>query len=324
MEAVLTLPSPSSRLNHYLTAAEISARRDRIHQVLPDLYQRLSPCTLCPRRCGAPRTQGETGECGLTSRLRVASVARHFGEEPPVSGQLGAINVFFSGCNLHCRHCQNWPLSQQQVGQDIKVEDLADRILKKWRGGAHTLGWVTPTAQLPLALETYQLCLQQGCDLPLVHNGGGYEDPEIIAWLAGIVDLWLPDAKTADGERGWQINRVPDYPGVNLLALAAMVHQVQTGSARAIIIRHLILPGANSDSRQVLRRLWKSFGNSLHLSLLSQYFPTYQTLGTETLGRPITESEYKSIVQYARHLGFQHGWVQPKEEVYGIPLHCLS
>ncbi|HEX7344749.1 MAG TPA: hypothetical protein VF398_10810, partial [bacterium] len=96
---------------------EIAARIRRIDAILPQLRERLDPCCLCPRHCAARRLHGGFGECGLDARLRVASIARHKGEEPPISGSGGAINVFFSGCNLHCLHCQNWPISQKHVGR---------------------------------------------------------------------------------------------------------------------------------------------------------------------------------------------------------------
>ncbi|RJP78532.1 MAG: radical SAM protein [Candidatus Zixiibacteriota bacterium] len=316
-------PPRRSKLDRLLTAPEIAARRERLAEVIPLLRERLDPCLLCPRHCAARRTRGQTGECGLDDRLRVASVARHGGEEPPLSGKQGAINVFYSGCSLHCRHCQNWPLSQRQVGTDLTPAALADRILRKWLQGAHTLGWVTPSPQIVPALEAYVACLDQGFDLPLVHNGGGYDDPEIIALLAGIVDLWLPDAKTVSPERAAAIQDAADYPQHNREALEAMVKQVRAGQARAVIVRHLVLPEATDDSRQVLEILWEAFGNRIHISLMAQYFPTYRTENHETLGRQITAEEYDGVVAFARELGFRHGWVQQHGMEHGIPLCCL-
>ena len=290
---------------------------------MPELRRRLDPCRLCPRQCGARRLDGKVGECGLDGQLRVASIARHQGEEPPVSGSRGAINVFFSGCNLHCLHCQNWPISQNHVGRLRTAAELAESILRKWRRGAQALGWVTPTPQIVPALEAYRLCLLEGLDLPLVHNGGGYESVEIIRLLAGIVDLWLPDAKTADDGRSLVINGISDYPEKNIAAIQVMVEQVRAGRARAVIVRHLLLPDAQEDSRKVLRQLWEQFGHSIHLSLMMQYFPTFRTEGHPFLGRRITSDEYESIVDYARELGFAKGWIQNHEEEDGISLRCL-
>lgn len=253
----------------------------------------------------------------------MASVARHLGEEPPISGETGAINVFFSGCNLHCLHCQNWPISQLHVGKQLTPEELAGRILKKWRKGAHTLGWVTPTPQIVGALEAYRLCLNEGLDLPLVHNNGGYEDPEIVDLLAGIVDIWLPDVKTSDSAWGRKVQQADDYPEYNRKAVAGMVRLVESGNAQSVIVRRLLLPGRLEDSRQTLEWLWGSFGNQIQLSLMCQYFPTYQTENDFDLGRKLSEEEYNTIIEYAQDLGFERGWVQNFEEENGLPLHCL-
>jgi len=319
-------PSPHQRrriLDGRLCPDEIAARISRIDAVLPGLRKRLDRCRLCPRQCGARRLDEELGECGLNGQLRVASVARHRGEEPPISGSQGAINVFFSGCNLHCLHCQNWPISQQRVGRIRTAAELAEAILRKWRRGAHALGWVTPTPQIVPALEAYRLCLLEGLDLPLVHNGGGYESIEIIQLLAGIVDLWLPDAKTGHAQRGQAINGAADYPDRNLEAIGEMVSQVKAKVARAVIVRHLLLPDGQKDSRSVLNQLWSRFGNAIHLSLMMQYFPTFRTEGHPSLDRRLASSEYESIVEYARELGFAKGWIQNYEEEDGIPLRCL-
>ncbi len=324
MEAVLQAPAVVREIDRPLSSSEIQARLCRLDMALPALASRISPCTLCPRACRALRRQGEFGECGLGADLRVASVARHAGEEPPISGERGIINVFFSGCNLHCLHCQNWPLSQNHVGHNLSAQELADKILQKWRRGAHSLGWVTPTPQIVPALEAYRLCLQQGLDLPLIHNGSGYEDEEIVSLLAGVVDIWLPDAKTGDSERGLRVQGVHDYPVRNQKAISAMVAQVEKGLARAVVVRHLILPDGLEDSLKVLTRLWESFGDQIYLSLLAQYFPTHKTLYDSALDRPVTWQEYERVVDFAQQIGFQRGWIQENEVDHGIPLHCLS
>ncbi len=323
---VSTRPSPVQRrrlLDRRIRPDEIAARIGRINEILPQLRKLLDPCGLCPRRCAARRLSGDMGECGLDGQLRVASIARHKGEEPPISGSSGAINVFFSGCNLHCLHCQNWPISQQHVGRICTSDELAEAILGKWRRGAHALGWVTPTPQIVPALEAYRLCLSKGLDLPLVHNGGGYDSVEIIRMLSGIVDLWLPDAKTADPRRGQAINGVADYPDQNLQVIEEMVRLTRTGRARAVIVRHLVLPDGLEDSERVLEQLWNQFGDRIHISLMMQYFPTFRTEDHPSLGRRLKADEYESIVSYARELDFTRGWVQYYEEEDGISLHCL-
>lgn len=324
MESVKSYFFKNSKSDFRLSKVEITRRVSRIDAVLPLLIDRLNPCSLCPRQCGAFRLKGEKGECGLDGMLRVASVARHCGEEPPISGEKGTINIFFSGCNLHCLHCQNWPISQRNVGKNLTIEELAKKILAKWRLHAHSLGWVTPTPQIVPALQAYRLCLIEGLNLPLAHNGGGYENAQIIDLLTGIVDIWLPDAKTANPLQGNTIQGVADYPEKNIEAISRMVFQVQTDDAKMVIVRHLALPGRLDDSEYLLKRLWNRFGEAIHLSLMVQYFPTYKTIEHEQLSRKLTLDEYQSIVEKAQQIGFKKGWVQNYDSECGILLCQLS
>jgi putative pyruvate formate lyase activating enzyme len=311
-------------ISRKLTRSQISVRIAAIERALPALEERLDPCALCPRCCGARRRHGESGECGMPDQLRVASVARHRGEEPPISGTQGAVNIFFTGCNLHCIHCQNWPISQNHVGKNLNSAELAELVLKKWKRGAQSLGWVTPTPQILPALEAYRICLQSGLDLPLVHNNGGYEDPDIIGLLAGIVDIWLPDVKTRDAHQGREVQGVVDYPQRNEAALHAMVAQAEKGEARAVIVRYLTLPNHLEDAGRTLKWLREAFQDGIYLSLMAQYFPTYRTQRHISLGRRLTPEEYQTVIHHAQSLGFERGWIQSFEEEDGIPLSCLS
>ncbi|MCD7841619.1 MAG: radical SAM protein, partial [Lachnospiraceae bacterium] len=70
-------------------------------------------CTLCPRRCGAERENGQKGRCHADDKIRVARAALHYWEEPCISGEKsGSGAVFFSGCPLGCVYCQNRAISR--------------------------------------------------------------------------------------------------------------------------------------------------------------------------------------------------------------------
>ena len=74
---------------------------------IKEAVERLSACDLCPRHCGVNRLEGELGECGIGRLARISSYNLHFGEEEPLVGKGGSGTIFFAGCNLHCRNCQN-------------------------------------------------------------------------------------------------------------------------------------------------------------------------------------------------------------------------
>ena len=77
-------------------------------------------CTLCPRNCGAERTESKAGGfCGMPAMPVAAKAMLHRWEEPCLTGEHGAGTVFFSGCNLCCCFCQNQPISQEGVGKAV-------------------------------------------------------------------------------------------------------------------------------------------------------------------------------------------------------------
>ena len=81
--------------------------------------ERLSACTLCPRRCGVDRLAGETGVCQTGRLAWVSSFNPHFGEEAPSGRRAWVGTVFFTHCNLLCLFCQNFDISHQGIGQEI-------------------------------------------------------------------------------------------------------------------------------------------------------------------------------------------------------------
>ena len=76
------------------------------------LESNVDPCHLCPRQCRARRLHDEKGVCGALKDVKIASCNLHYGEEPPISGEGGSGTVFFSGCTMRCKFCQNYPISQ--------------------------------------------------------------------------------------------------------------------------------------------------------------------------------------------------------------------
>ena len=84
-------------------------------------------CRLCPRECGVNRAVGETGFCGCPDTALVAKTMRHMWEEPVLAGSGGSGALFFGGCTLGCKYCQNAAISSGPVG---KPTDSAG--LRRW------------------------------------------------------------------------------------------------------------------------------------------------------------------------------------------------
>ena len=282
-------------------------------------------CRMCPRACGADRAAGQTGFCGAGGQLYAARAALHHWEEPCLSGApedtRGSGTVFFTGCALRCCYCQNYAISQGNVGKAITTERLTEIFLRLQRDGARNLNLVTATQYLPWVTEALDAARARGLTLPVVYNTGGYETVETVRALEPYVDVWLTDFKYAAPELAGRLSSAPDYPAVAQAALRQML--LQTGAPvydgegflqRGVIVRHLALPGCVADSKAVLQtlaRLCAECGVPFLTSLMSQFTPFYKA-AEHGLGRRITTYEYRQVVEEAIRLGLTDGYMQEK------------
>ena len=251
-------------------------------------------CMLCPRTCGAQRSKGKTGICGVTETLKVARAALHFWEEPCISGTKGSGAVFFSGCALHCVFCQNESIAQGTAGKEITPERLVEIFLELQEQGANNINLVTPGQYVPHIIRAVEQARRQGLAVPIVYNTGSYENVDTIKALEGIVDIYLPDFKYMDPFLAAKYSHAPDYPQTAKAAIAEMVRQQPRpvfaweekrgedvpkeaceGAVmkRGVIVRQLLLPGCLKDARNIVRYLYETYQNKIYVSLMSQYTP---------------------------------------------------
>ena len=308
---------------------------------LTELYSSTEGCRLCPRRCSVRRPGPEqflqadsvqeihlpadaaqetrTGYCKAPAGIMAARAALHHWEEPCISGTKGSGTVFFTGCTLKCRFCQNYKISRNQWGKAISSDRLAEIFLSLQKQGAHNINLVTATHYLPWilpALEQVKECLH----IPVVYNCGGYERPETIKALKPYVDIWLPDLKYFDSELSGRLSQAPDYFAFAASAILQMIRQ--TGAPqfdeeglmkRGVIIRHLVLPGHRDDSIRLLHWMANTLPrHQFYISLLSQYTPYQKDPDYPELNRRITRYEYEKVVEAALELGLDQGFMQKK------------
>jgi len=291
-------------------------------------------CELCPRRCGVDRTAGQAGFCGEGSRLHIASIEAHMGEEPHISGQNGSGTVFFSGCSLRCLFCQNYQISREGLGREWSLGQVTDRLATLHeQGGIHNVNFVTPDHFLPHTIAVVRHLREHGIWIPTVYNLSGYQRVESLRLIEPVADIYLPDFKYADVSLGESLSHCADYAGVALEALCEMVRQkgfldtfieddeggtVTMGSPPAregVLVRHLILPGNVENSLQVLSMLFVEFGRDLPISLMSQYVPVRKFPAGSPLNRPVTRDEFQAVFQHAQELGLRNLFVQYPDEV---------
>lgn len=286
-------------------------------------YALLEECTVCPRRCGVNRLKGEVGFCGMTDRLKVASFNLHHGEEPPISGSRGSGTIFFSGCNMRCRYCQNFPISQLRHGREMSTEELADMMIHLQSQRCHNVNLVTPSHVIPLILKALPHAWSKGFELPLVYNSSGYDSVDSLRLLEGVIDVYLPDMRYSSDQMGHEFSSVDDYVEFNRAAVKEMYQQVgnlvtdERGIAeRGLVVRHLILPDNIAGSGETFRFLKEEISPQVHVSLMGQYFPSFEADRCVSIGRKITAEEYEAVVESFFESGLNQGWMQegPKHE----------
>lgn len=290
----------------------------------PDEKALLAECKLCPRECHADRFEGGSGYCGADSGMNIASICIHRGEEPPVSGPSGICNIFFSGCNLRCIYCQNHEISRpcSSFSRAITGLDEALDVIQGFiGGGVRAVGFVSPSHVVPQVKAIIRGLHMRGLRPVMVYNTNGYDKPEVIDSLDGLIDVWLPDLKYVSEDIARGYSDAGDYPAVALRALKRMYYQkgspLLTDSEGRVesgmLIRHLVLPGHASESRLVLRTIAGELSPGVSISLMSQYHPTPEARGHPVLGRTLYASEYESVVREMEELGFRNGWLQDPE-----------
>ena len=256
-------------------------------------------CLLCPRMCGVNRSAGELGFCGCPGTALVAKTMIHKWEEPALAGSGGSGAIFFGGCTLRCRYCQNSAISGGPTGKAVDSAGLRSMMEALIAQGAENIDLVTPTHFLPTLLPA----LDETLPVPVVYNCGGYERAETLGLLEGKIDIYLPDLKYADARLAMQLSCAPDYFRTATRAIREMVRQ--TGPAkwesdklvRGTIIRHLILPGQVENSLKVLDWIGENFQpGEVLVSLMRQYTPMGGL--SAPYDRRITDEEYDAVLSW--------------------------
>jgi len=290
-------------------------------QSFTDPLDKLNDCDLCPRECHADRFSGKLGYCESDASFNIASICIHKGEEPVISGKDGICNIFFSHCNLQCIYCQNYQISDNNIpakSTSMELEAVIARITAILDTGISRVGFVSPSHCIPQVKIIIRKILSLGYKPVWVYNSNGYDKPETLRSLEGLIDVYLPDYKYSDEDLSGEYSDAPDYPDVAALALKEMfrqkgatLHVGRDGTAESgMIVRHLVLPGHTENSVNVLKFLAEELSPRLHVSLMSQYFPTPRVSCHPVLKNTVSIDEYNLVVSEMEKLGMHNGWIQ--------------
>ena len=270
----------------------------------------MSLCNNCPRGCNVDRTIN-LGYCGVSDKLKIARVGKHFGEEPCISGTMGSGTVFFSGCPLKCVYCQNYDISQEYFGEYIDNDRFIAIIKQLENTGVHNINFVTPThyfKQIEDVLKIYK------SKIPLVYNSSGYEKLENIK--KDLFDVYLFDLKYFSREKSSKYSSCNDYFEVASEVIKKTVQMVgkpifdENGILkRGVVVRHLILPSATQESIKIIDWLNRN-ASDIIFSLMSQYVPMYNADKYQEINRKITKREYNKVLDYCYDTIFSEIYVQ--------------
>ncbi len=274
-------------------------------------------CNLCPRNCSKDRTKGELGYCRQDACIKVAKAYLHLWEEPCISGTKGSGTVFFTGCNLRCIYCQNHEISLNSKGKILTQSELAEVFLNLMKKGAHNINLVTPTHFADKIAISVESAKNMGLTVPVVYNTSGYEKTENLKTTEKYADVYLPDFKYAIDSPAEKYSFAPDYPKVAKSAIEEMVRQrpnLVFGKdgliKKGVIVRHLLLPGNLKNSRLAVEYLYKTYGDSIFISLMNQYTPIKSFEEHPVLSETPSRREYEKLVDYALSLGVKNAYIQ--------------
>lgn len=273
-------------------------------------------CNDCPRKCNIERkalTRKGEGFCRMGENPVIARADLHMWEEPPISGTNGSGTVFFSGCNLQCKFCQNEKISRGKFGKEITVKELREIYKDLISKGAHNINLVTGTHFLKAICES----LEEPLPVPVVYNCGGYENIESLKLLEGKINIYLPDLKYADNTIAKRYSNANNYFEIATNAIKEMYRQTgnyaidENGIMKSgVIIRHLILPGQIENTKRVIDWVKENFKDGEVLfSLMSQFTPV-KSCNIDSLNRRLTQEEYDEIEDYLLNSGIEDGFMQ--------------
>lgn len=284
----------------------------------------LANCHLCPRECGANRVEGALGYCKSDAGFHISSVSVHKGEEPVLSGKKGICNIFFSRCNLQCVYCQNHDISSTKgavIERKMSFDELIAKIKNILSITENIIGFVSPSHFVPHVKAIIDRLRNDGLSPIFVFNTNAYDKVETLQSLEGYIDVYLPDFKYVDPELSFSFSQARNYPQIASAAIKEMYRQKGSSlmlnddglAESGLIIRHLVLPNAVDNSINVLKYIAEEISERLHISLMSQYFPTPQVVNISQLNRLITQEEYEKVTEAFHNLGFFRGWLQEPE-----------
>jgi len=242
-------------------------------------------CHICPRNCVI--ASKKRGFCGVRENQDGKLYALSYGktvavhidpiEKKPLFHFLpstSAFSIATAGCNLKCKFCQNWSISQ------VKPEDIgytyiepADLIAQVVKSGAPSIAftYTEPTIFYEYMLETAKLAKEKGIKNTMHSNG--YINEEPLRQLCKYMDAANIDLKGFSEDY---------YSKVCEATLAPVLESLKILKEEGVHleITNLVLPGYNDDLKTIKKMcVWikENLGPETPLHF-SRFYPMYKLL----------------------------------------------
>jgi len=281
--ALLSLPyRPSPAPAQEMSYGFIRAHPAAFYRPLPD---GLIQCQLCPHNCEV--LDGDRGECGVRENRQGQYYTLAYGnpcaihldpvEKKPFFHLLpgsGSFSIATAGCNLHCKFCQNWEISQARPDKTLNFDLPPEMVVAGARQTAcpsiaHT--YVEPIIFYEYMVEVGRLAKKAGI-LNTCHSAG-YINPEPLEKLTEVLDAACIDLKSFEP----QFYR--DLVGAELEPVLETLKILRRRKVHVEIV-NLVIPQFN-DKPETLSRMCAWIRDELGpLTPLhfSRFYPLYKML----------------------------------------------
>ena len=243
------------------------------------------PCRLCPKGCRIP--QGYAGDCRVRIHLEGRLLAVVYGrpvvwkaldpiEKKPLNHFLpgtGVLSLACVGCNLHCRNCQNWEISQcdpeDQPAYPRVPPERPARLARRHHIPSVAATYTEPFAWFEYTLDLFRAARAQGLKTVLVT--AAYAERAPARELFSRTDAANIDLKALDDRFYRRICSATLKPVLDNLVLAKEM-------GVWLEVTNLVIPTLN-DSNEEIGRLcrWHLRNLGAHTPLhFSAFFPRHR------------------------------------------------
>ncbi|MCB0804339.1 MAG: AmmeMemoRadiSam system radical SAM enzyme [Bacteroidales bacterium] len=242
-------------------------------------------CHLCPHNCLI--AEGKRGICRVRKNVNGKLIAETFGqvsaihfdpiEKKPLYHFFPGttiLSVGSIGCNLQCRYCQNWEISQSNCDDFGFEQQIApDGIISKARSHPGNIGiaytYNEPAIWFEFMLEIAHKAKEERLKNVMVTNG--FINPDALRKTFEFIDAYSVDLKAFNEAFFKNLTHSRLQPVLEALKLIRI-------SGKHLEVTNLIISNQNDDSDEFSRMVnWiaENLGKETVLHI-SRYFPSFK------------------------------------------------